>query len=231
MVQSGVPLYKQVKDKIKASVQEGLYPEGARIPTEDELCKMFGVSRITVRRAVSDLVAEGTLKKVRGIGTFASGFIAPAGNIRPVSSFHEACESLGKKASSDIIFQGTGTATERDCSELRIAPGKIIVIRRIRMADRQPVILESNRFSMAYSYLADQDLTGSLYNILKGYGVEIIGATHEITLVTAEPEQARLLGIRTGSPLIHLHEVVYDQKNRPIHISDQYLTENFTMIL
>ena len=99
--------------------------------------------------------------------------------------------------------------------------GRVLEILRVRRADGVPVVLERNRFSMAYAWLQDQDLKGSLYGLLREYGVEPKLALHDVSLCTATEEEADLLETEAGTPLIRLHEVIYDQRGRPLHTSVQ----------
>lgn len=218
------PLYSQLVSRIRRNLENGVWKLGDRIPTEQQLCGEFGVSRITVRRAVEALEEEGLLVRRQGKGTFVSAPYVSHGSCRPINSFHEACERLGKKPSSRVLFSGERPSTGRDRRELEIrGNGNVVAVSRIRFADGVPVVLERNRFSMAYSYLPDCDLSGSLYNLLRGYGVEPVSAVHDISLVFADEETARLLQISAGDPLVLLHELVYDDRGRPIHSSDQLI--------
>ena len=85
------------------------------------------------------------------------------------------------------------------------------------------MVLERNRFSMAYAWLQDQDLSGSLYSLLREYGVEPKLALHDVSLRFASEEEARLLETETGNPVVCLHEVIYDQRGRPLHNSIQLI--------
>ena len=111
-----------------------------------------------------------------------------------------------------------------DLQELKIHKGeKILETLRVRTADGVPVVLERNHFSLAYSYLVNENRSGSLYSILRDYGIEPKQASHDISMTFASEAQAKLLSIETGSPLMKLHEVVYDQKGRPLHNSLQLI--------
>lgn len=113
---------------------------------------------------------------------------------------------------------------ETDQQELNVQKGdRILETLRIRTADGIPVVLERNHFSMAYSYLENENLSGSLYNILRDYGIEPKQASHDISMTFATEKQAKILEIETGAPLMRLHEVVYDQKGRPLHNSLQLI--------
>ena len=226
--ESQIPLYKQLIRDMRSDIENGRYKLGSRIPTEPELCESYGVSRITVRNAIHALTEEGILTRKQGKGTFVSAPYVSHKNLRQINSFHEACELAGKKPSSRVAQAGYAQASGRDIRELQLSgEGKLVRISRVRMADGLPVILENNRFSMAFSYLLESDLGGSLYNILRGYGTEPVYASHDISLVFAGADEARELDISLGDPLILLHEVVYDDKGRPIHNSDQYIRGDY----
>jgi len=221
---NGTPLYEQLIEKICQNIENGTFPIGRKIPAETELGKIYGVSRITVRRAIEELTAKGLIECKQGKGTFVKAPYVSSESLKKICSFHEACAMVGKKPSTKVLANYSENATERDCNELQMRSNThVVVITRLRLADGQPVMLETNRFSMAYSYLLDSDLDGSLYIFLKGYGVEASAASHDISLCQATSAQAKWLKINEGDPLIYLHEVVYDQNGRPLHTSDQYI--------
>ena len=76
---------------------------------------------------------------------------------------------------------------------------------------------------MAFAYLEDEDLKGSLYAVLREYGAEPTQAVHDISLCYATAEQAGYLGIAEGDPLLKLHELIFDQRGRPLHNSLQLI--------
>lgn len=217
------PLYVQLMQKIKNSISNGELQVGTRIPTELELCSKYGVSRITVRKAVQELEKQGILEKKQGKGTYVT---VPAirRKLHEVNSFHDTCRMNGKKPSTKVINLRTVPASTMDEEELGVAAGsRVVETIRVHLADGVPVILEENHFSMAYSYLLESDLNGSLYNLLEECGTEPAQATHVISLKKASPSIARLLKTEPESMLMFLHEVIYDKKGRPLHTSRQYI--------
>ena len=88
------PLYKQLMQKLRADIQSGVYPVHSRIPSEQELCETYQVSRVTVRKALSELTQEGLLKRHQGKGTFV-GIPRIQKDLRNVNSFHDACRMMG----------------------------------------------------------------------------------------------------------------------------------------
>ena len=220
---SSSPLYHQLMQRIRTDIDRGTYPIGTRIPPEHELEQLYQVSRVTVRRALAELTAEGLLERKQGKGTFVS---APKirQNLKSLHSFHDSCRINKVTPSTDVIRVIETKADSNDAEELNVAAGsRVLETMRVRRADGVPVVLEKNRFSMAYAYLQDQDLTGSLYSVLREYGVEPKLALHDISLCFATEEEANWLKVKPKAPLVRLHEVIYDQKGRPLHNSIQLI--------
>ena len=217
--ESSSPLYHQLMQRITADIERGTYPTGSRIPPEHELEQLYQVSRVTVRRALAELTAEGLLERKQGKGTFVS---EPEGNVRLKSlhSFYDSCRINGAAPSTRVIHVKETAADSTDAKELNLPAGsRVLETLRIRRADGVPVVLERNRFSMAYAWLQDQDLSGSLYSLLREYGVEPKPAVHDVSLRFASAEEAELLETEPGAPLICLREVICDQRGRPLHNS------------
>lgn len=220
---SANPLYKQIAAGIRADIEDGTYPTDSKIPSEEELCALYDVSRITVRKALEELAEEGLLVRRQGKGTFVSVPQVDV-DVKPITSFHDACRAVGKVPSTKVLSSQTVRASKEDIAELNVdSDARVVEIDRIRLADNEPVILERNHFPFVYSYLLESDLSGSLYNLLRAYGIEPSKASHDVSLISADENKSTLLGVEVGSPLLFLHEVIYDQKGRPLHISHQYI--------
>ncbi|MBR6164584.1 MAG: GntR family transcriptional regulator [Clostridia bacterium] len=220
---SSSPLYHQLMQRLKEDIEKGTYPVGSRIPPEHELESLYRLSRVTVRRALAELTAEGMLERKQGKGTFVS---TPriSHDLKSIHSFHDACKQNGFQPGTRVIHIREEEAGPQDLEELELREGSHIVeTLRIRLADGEPVVLEKNHFSMAFAYLENENLAGSLYNILRDYGIEPKQGTHDISMTYATENQAKLLSIEPGTPLMRLHEVVFDQKGRPLHNSIQLI--------
>jgi len=221
--QSASPLYHQLMQRISIDIERGIYPIGSRIPPEHELEEQYQVSRVTVRRALAELTEKGLLERKQGKGTFVS-VPQMQQNLKSLHSFHDACRLNGMIPGTQVVMICETDADENDLSGLNMKPGsRVLEILRLRLADHEPVVLENNHFSLAYSYLEDEDLSGSLYMILKEYGAEPVQAIHDISLCFASEDQAELLRIHPGDPLLLLHELVFDQRGRPLHTCTQYI--------
>ena len=221
--ESASPLYVQMMDRIRADIQRGAYPAGDQIPTEHELEARYGVSRVTVRRALQELTAEGLLERKQGKGTFVS--VPKMGaEQRNMRSFHDACREQGKKPSVGLVRVRETVASPEDRARLVLAPETgIIEIQRVLKADGEPVILEINRFSIAYAWLEDANLKGSLYRALQEYGIRAEKSIYDLSLGYLPAEEAGLLQMESGAAVILAVQVVYDQKGRPLHTSRQWI--------
>ena len=219
---SAVPMYRQIADKIRADIVNSTYKIDEKIPTEVELIEKYDVSRITIRKAIDELCDEGILTRRQGKGTFVT-IPAIDVDIKAVTSFSDACAQRGQVSTSKVIGSRSIRASAEDMEKLHVsADARVIEIDRLRYADNEPVIIERNHFTSAFSYLLESNLSGSLYTLLRSYGIEPSKAEHEVSIISADDAKARLLGINPGDPILFLYEVIYDQKGRPLHISRQY---------
>lgn len=220
--ESHSPLYKQLIRKLRGDIAAGVYPVHSRIPTEQELCESYQVSRVTVRKALAELTQEGLLRRQQGKGTFVS---VPrlCKDLKDVTSFSDSCRMMNCAPSTRVIHAQLTYATEEDARDLLCQDGQVVETLRLRMADETPVMLEQNRFPIKYAFLLDKDLTGSLYGILREQGVEADQAVHEISLTYATSAQARYLGVNEGDALLNLREIIYDQYGCPLHTSKQLI--------
>jgi len=220
---SASPLYHQLMRRIAGDIDKGIYPVGSRIPPEHELENIYHVSRVTVRRALSELTNEGLLERKQGKGTFVS---APrmSQDLKNVHSFHDFCRQNGMTPGARVIHVKEVAPELQETADLQLRDGdRVVETLRVRLANNEPVVLERNNFSMAYAWLEEADLTGSLYALLREYGVEPKQATHDLSLCEADARQAELLAVAPGTPLLKLREVIYDQRGRPLHTSLQLI--------
>ncbi len=225
---SASPLYRQLMQRIRADIAAGVYPVHSRIPSEAELGERYQVSRVTVRRALAELSQEGLLRRMQGKGTYVC---APRlhSDLREVTSFHAACRMMGCTPGARVISAQVIHAEDALREKLALGAGNgsdaenAIEIVRLRTADAEPIMLETNCFSMAYASLLQADLTGSLYRLLQERGIEAASGVHEISLCHATAQQARLLSVDTGTALLRLEQVIYDQHGSPLHTSHQVI--------
>ena len=217
------PLYQQLMTRLKNDILAGVYPSGGRIPSEQVLCDTYGVSRVTVRKAMLDLVQEGLLLRRQGKGTFVADQRLQR-DLHQITSFSTACHSMGRTANARVISVTHEPAQPEDAERLGLQPDDMLLcICRVRLCDDEPVALEYNRFSLRYDYLENEDLTESLYEILHRHGVIPSHASHDISLGHATPVVSRYLQTAPNEALLLLDEMVLDQHEKPLHVSRQWI--------
>ncbi len=217
------PLYKQLMQRLKNDITAGVYPSGDRIPGEQALCAIYNVSRVTVRKALAEIVREGLLVRRQGKGTFVAQEKIKR-DLGLITSFSDACEQIGLKAQTRVMERVMEQATEEDCAKLLVPKGsQVLSICRLRLAGGLPVMLEYNRFPAALDFLETAPLSGSLYALLSDQGLIPSRAVHDISLGHARDQVSKLLGTNDGDALLRLDQLVFDQHDRPLHLSRQWI--------
>ena len=228
---AAIPLYQQVIDIIKNEINSGAYKAGARIPNEFELAESYKVGRVTVRRAIEELVQQGYLTKRQGKGTFVNApklkrKIRQKGDVQ---SFTEGCAANDMVPGARLVSRTVVAATHEDAAFFGAEPGcELIVVERVRTADGIPVMLENNAFVLAdHPYLqtlADKDLTdNSIFALVAEHSgrapLKSDPCTVEIAL--ADAQAAPLLEVPVGEPLFYMEAYFTDEDERPLLLGRQ----------
>lgn len=217
------PLYQQLMTRLKNDIMAGVYPPGARIPSEQLLCDTYGVSRVTVRKAMLDLVQEGLLVRRQGKGTFVADERIRR-DLLQITSFSTACSQKGHSAGAKLISAQLEEADNEDAEKLGIERGsRVVEICRLRLCDGEPVMLEINRFPEHYDFLLEEGRESSLYATLAEHGVIPTSATHDISLGHATPLVSRYLNTEVGDAVLLLDETVLDQQGEPLYVGRQWI--------
>ena len=136
-----IPLYFQLEKLILEEIDNGNYPVGSMIPTEMELSQMFGISRTTVRQAISDLVREEHLYRIKSKGTFVAHPKLVQGFIQSIQSFDDDVRSTGRTPSTEVLDLKL-VELEPEVAQLMELPAgtKAIYLYRKRFADDEPIV-------------------------------------------------------------------------------------------
>lgn len=220
------PLYEQLVALLRKQIAEGVYQKNQQIPTEAALSEMYEVSRITVRRAVRDLVESGLVEKRQGKGTFVTGSKFVRSMAQDPVSFSDFCRANGRIPRAHILEAGITTPEDPEVREqLGLQEGEQAVrIRRLRYAGDQPLILEDNYFPQEYSYLLGIDLENdSIYRYLKEEkGIEMLRASTRIRIVRADNRLAKLLKVQKNSPQLEMRgRIIRRSDGAIVHTSYQ----------
>jgi GntR family transcriptional regulator len=221
--EGNVPLYQQLKNILKGQMLSGVLKPGDQIPSESELCRIYGVSRITVRQAVRSLVDEGFLYRKQGKGTFVA---SPKLRRRlpKLYSFSEDMMELGLRPSSKLLEQ-TVIEVDEELAELLRLPSanrQVNKLVRVRMANDEPILIER---TLVPVYLCPdlwkEDLErGSLYAILREkYGLLLDHAYETYEVGKVRKDEARSLGCRVGSPAFIIERFTYLRNEVPVELT------------
>lgn len=232
---SKIPLYQQLYEQLEGRIRSGQWKPGDRIPPESELITQYEVSRITVRKVLAMLVAEGLLVRERGRGSFVASPKLEHG-MTTIVSFTDDMRQRGFSPGTRIIFMGLVPAPRAIADALSVPEGEELArIDRLRLADEQPMCVEE-------SFLIHRHLPGILEHDLvndslreikhREYGIRWSRARQTIQAVPAAPEIARLLSVKTGAPLLFFDRVTFSQDNvameylRIYYRADRYILHN-----
>ena len=117
--QDALPLYKQLVQAVSEGIRKGQYPEGSRLPSEQELSELYGVSRITVRAALKELAADGLVVRRQGKGTYV-GRVKLRRDLAMATSFSDACREQGRVPGAKMLYAGYENATEADIRDMQL---------------------------------------------------------------------------------------------------------------
>jgi GntR family transcriptional regulator len=219
-LKSKLPLYDQIERNLRDLIVNGHLKPGQAVPGEWDLADIYGVSRLTVRRALDELVRQNWMEKKHGVGTFVrqpSMASIAAGKL----SFTEQMRSIGREPSNKLISQQVVAATEKIARTLHIQEGDpILEITRVRLADNIPILLETaclstKQFPSLESHDWSQD--ESLYKVLNDeYEVVISIMDHTIKPVALTETEARYLKAAAGTPAILSQIIAYTPNGEPV---------------
>ncbi|MET0994393.1 MAG: GntR family transcriptional regulator [Mycobacterium sp.] len=206
----GPPRYFQVKLALQKLIGE--LESGASLPPERELAEQLGTSRTTLRKALAELAGEGVLRRTQGSGNF----VAPPKvvHVRQLTSLTDDLKAEGMQASSRVLALERVRADKAVAERLEISPGeKIHRLSRLRIVNGEPLAIEvahlPGRLPGLGARLAEK---GSLYATLREcYGRKVAAVEDTVETALTTPEEADLLGIRTGQPLLLLHRSARDE--------------------
>jgi GntR family transcriptional regulator len=222
---SPVPLYYQLRSVIEDRIDSGDWPPDTLVPSERELCEQFGISRITVRQALADLARDGRLVRSHGRGTFV-GRSPLKKALLPLMGFTEDIRRHGQRPGGRVLRFEVVPASPAVTRALQLGAGeKVIVLKRVRLANGRPMARETASLpARLVPRLLEEDLQDrSLYELLREkYGIMPTRATQQWQAVSCPSADAKLLGIRKGSPVFFIDRTTYDQQGQPFEHVESY---------
>jgi len=199
---------------MRSRIGEHEWKPGEQIPTESQLCELYGTSRITIRQAVSNLVSDGLIVREPGRGTFVREPSVTAGE-RGLTSFTQEMQALGLRAGATMLDLRCEPSSPETAGRLRMEPGApVVTVKRLRLGDGVPIgIQTAHLIGSRFPGLEHADLSDtSLYDYLRDYyGLYPREAEEAFWVTRASREDAALLNIRSGVCCFGVERITHDE--------------------
>lgn len=207
-------LYLQLYEIVKGKMETGEWAVDSQIPTEDDLCKLFDVSKATVRLAVSELSRQGYLKRLQGKGTFVCKRIIPE-ELSMVTSFRELMLEAGVQFTTKVLAQTVMMPTEDLALNLDVPEDKhLIYIKRLRLVNNEPVLLQET-FTPRHlcPHLLEENLeANSLHEIIQEHcSIPITRVQDYISISSLMHADCELLGLSAGCVALMLEQLLFSR--------------------
>ena len=215
-----LPRYREIERVLRARIAT-LRP-GDPLPSDSVLCREFGVSRMTARNAMQRLAEEGLVNREPGRGSFVA--VPPSHrHADRLMAFSHEMERQGRTPSSRLLAREIRPSTDAEASALALRPADpVVLVRRLRRADAVPIAIETAILAhrTADMVMAADLEAGSLHATLARSGLHLRRGNATITAEAATPEDARLLGVGEGDPLLVERRIIADVHGRPVEATE-----------
>ncbi len=222
---------KQVYLILRDGILSGAFAFGAKLPNENELAEYYGVSRVTVRRALGELARERFIERRRSAGTRVVYRPAPAPMIADISGVLANLADMGRRTAVKLLSFDYVPAAGAVAEALGVGPDQLLQRSvRVRAVDRVPFSYLTTHVPerVAVTFTKQELASRPLLDLLERAGVKVERARQRISAGLATPEVARALQVRAGSPLIELVRVVSDQSGRAVeHLHALYRPDRY----
>lgn len=215
-------LHERITVRVRQRILDGVYPVGASLPSEGELCAEFGVSRGPVRQALAALRADGLLTISRGRPALVRSR-TPARGIATFTPFTRWAQRTGRVAGSRTVEVARRRAEGVAAAALGVTGEEFVVeVLRVRLLDGRAAMLERSTFTESVGALVlgfDTD-SGSITDFLTGSGVRFAAMDHQLDAVAADTVDARHLGVDAGTPLLRERRTSRDEHGAVFEYAD-----------
>jgi GntR family transcriptional regulator len=219
-----MPAYLRIRHDIREGIESGAYPAGTAIPSEYELAELYGVSRLMVRKAIDALADEGLVRRVQGKGAFSTGPISIRREESP-QGFREQTRSLLHVPSVRILETRLRPAGPYYARLFSIGEDDdLYCVRRLNSMDDVPLSLEKT-FIPCNLFPGITDVDVSVFSLYETYallGHAVARSRELIDLIELSANDARLLGVKVGSPAMLLDCISYDADGLPVEHAVSY---------
>ncbi|MBS3765727.1 GntR family transcriptional regulator [Candidatus Bipolaricaulota bacterium] len=202
---SPVPLYYQIKEKLKEEIESGTLEPHDRLPSERDLEKRYGVSRMTARRALTELESDGYVYREQGKGSYVAEPKLRQGLLE-LTGFSEDMKNRRMSPGAQVLEQKTIEPEKAIARKLKVSPDdKVFLLQRVRTAESEPLAIETThlRYELCEG-IEEMDFSDrSLYSTLRNeYDLTLSRAKQSVESTLADDFEATELGVPEGTPML-----------------------------
>ena len=217
-----IPIYREIENYILDAIRDGKLRKGRIIPSEEDFCVMFHTSRMTVRRAIDELVAGNILYRIKGKGTFVSNYnFEKTMNIS--TGWSKTMQAQGHRTKTKVLNYTRMEADEYVAKNLEIQPGApVILLERLRYADDEPVLIEKAFLNAArvegimnYEFREE-----SLYDVFRErFDIKLNHVYQKLYTKTVTGEYARMLFQAKSATALVMENTSFDHRAEPVEFT------------
>jgi len=219
---SPTPLYIQLQRTIQDAVRGGRLRVDEALPSERDLARHLGISRVTVRKAIAGLVDKGVLVQRWGSGTFIAPSMHVEQALSRLSSFTDDMTARGMKPGAVVLKRSSGSASPEESMALGLSPGEAVSrLQRLRLASGVPMAIE--HAVVPARFLPDPHaVEASLYAVLNARGCAPRRALQRLHAVLLTAEQADLLEVPVASPALYIERRSFLEGGEAVEFTSSY---------
>ncbi len=211
---ASTPLYVQLANNLRQIIVDGEVSSGDALPSERKLTELTGASRVTIRKAIDQLINEGLLLRRRGAGTYIAHQIEQSGE--ELTGFSSDGKNRGESPTSIWLMKATAAPTEEEAEQLKISMStQVVRLGRVRLSDGEPLAIE--HAVIPTTMLPNPDLVeNSLYKALENTGKRPVRGSQKLCASIATPTEAGLLSVSAGSEVLRIERNTYLEDGTPV---------------
>lgn len=217
---NGIPQYIRIRESIRQRIKNGELNRGEKLPPEEELASSFGVSRMTLRQSLADLIDEGLLYRKHGVGTFVAlqHFARDHSHLR---NFIESSKADGLEVDELLLGVSVMAARFQIAKALQLNEGdQVACLKTLRIVEGNPITIHEAYFSLEkFPDFPESDVETNSKDLMAYYeanGFKVRRGVQRLEARLANAEVAEILKVELGSPILYKERILYTEEGIPV---------------